>query len=69
MTQGYDVLKEGESTVLMRKSSWGSLIGHIVVALLTVWWTFGIGNLIYALIAHLTAEQVLLKQDTLEVLA
>jgi hypothetical protein len=30
-------------------------------ALLTVWWTIGFGNLVYALVAHYNAEQVMLK--------
>jgi len=63
MTQGYEVLNEGESTVLMRKSTWGSVSAHVIIALLTAWWTFGLVNLVYALIAHFTAPQVLLKQD------
>lgn len=36
---------------------------HVLVALLTVWWTIGIGNLIYAVIAHFTADQVMIKLD------
>lgn len=48
ITQGYEVLKEGEATTLMRKSTWGSVGIHVLVALLTVWWTIGIGNLVYA---------------------
>ncbi|HVM29522.1 MAG TPA: hypothetical protein VM305_01945 [Candidatus Limnocylindrales bacterium] len=66
MTTGYEVIREGEGTVLMRKSTWGTTGMHIVVALFTVWWTLGIGNLIYALIAHYTAEQVLLKMEAPE---
>jgi hypothetical protein len=64
MTQGYTVMSEGTNSVLMRKNSWGSVGGHVVVALLTVWWTFGIGNLVYAAVAHYTAEQVMIKQDS-----
>jgi hypothetical protein len=69
MTTGYEVLREGEETVLMRKNTWGSVGGHIVVAVLTVWWTIGIGNLIYALIVHYTAEQVLIKMEEAEAAA
>lgn len=63
ITQGYEVLKEGEATTLMRKSTWGSVGIHVLVALLTVWWTIGIGNLVYAVIAHFTADQVMIKLD------
>jgi hypothetical protein len=63
ITQGYEVLREGEGTILLRRSTWGSISGHIIVAILTIWWTVGIGNLLYALVAHFTADQVLIKTD------
>lgn len=64
ITQGYEVLSEGEGTILLRRSTWGSVGTHVVVALLTIWWTVGIGNLIYALIAHSGADQVLIKLES-----
>jgi hypothetical protein len=63
VTQGYEVINEGTGSKLLRKKTWGSAGGHVLWALLTVWWTLGIGNLIYAVVAHFTAEQVLLKVD------
>lgn len=63
VTQGYQVVEQGERTTLLRKNSWGSGIGHFIVAVLTVWWTLGLGNLIYALIAHYTAEKVMVKNE------
>jgi hypothetical protein len=63
VTQGYDILEQGEHSALMRRKTWGSAGGHVLWALLTVWWTLGIGNLIYALIAHYTAAQVLVRID------
>jgi hypothetical protein len=63
ITQGYEVISEGENTLLMRKKTWGSTSAHIWVALLTIWWTIGIGNLLYALYAHNTAEQVMIKNE------
>lgn len=69
ITQGYDVLREGEGTLLMRRSTWGSTGYHVIIALLTIWWTIGIGNLIYALIAHNTADQIMLKLEAPQVLA
>jgi hypothetical protein len=61
VTQGYEVLSQGEGSTRLRKKSWGTTGGHVLWALLTVWWTIGIGNLVYALIAHATAEQVVVK--------
>ena len=62
-TQGYEVLNEGENSVLLRKKSWGPGGGRALWALLTVWWSLGLGYLSYAVIAHFSAEQVMLKID------
>lgn len=50
ITQGYEVLREGEGTALMRKSTWGSTGTHVLIALFTAWWTVGIANLVYAMV-------------------
>lgn len=63
ITQGYKVESEGETGTMMKKSTWGSTAGHIGVALFTVWWTLGLGNLVYALIVH-KSDEVMLKLDT-----
>jgi len=62
ITQGYKVESEGDNSLIVRKSSWGSTAGHLGVALLTVWWTLGLGNLAYALIAH-KSDEVMIKVD------
>lgn len=63
MTQGYEVIEQGERTTMLRKKTWGTAGGHTLWALLTVWFTMGFGNLAYALVAHYTAEQVMMKLD------
>ena len=50
VTQGYEILEQGERSTLVRKVSWGTFRGHVLWALLTVWFTAGLGNLVYALI-------------------
>lgn len=64
ITQGYEVLEEGERTKLFRKKTWGTAGGHVLWALLTVWCTFGLGNLAYALFAHFGAEKIVLKIES-----
>jgi hypothetical protein len=44
-----EALKGAATTEL---GQWGTIGGHAITALLTVWWTFGIGNLIYAYVAY-----------------
>jgi hypothetical protein len=63
VTQGFATIEQGESSTMMRQKSWGSFIGHTIVAVLTIWWTLGLGNLTYALIAHYAAEKILVKID------
>ncbi len=63
ITQGYEVRSEGEETILLRKSTWGGSGTHVLIFLLTAWWTAGVGNLVYALYAHNSADQVLLKPE------
>lgn len=62
-TQGYEIIRQGEETALLRRKSWGSVAGHVLWGLLTLWWSFGIGNLLYAVAAHYAAEKVMLKID------
>jgi hypothetical protein len=63
VTQGYEIVERGERSTMMRRKTWGTASGHFVWFLLTVWFTAGLGNLAYALIAHFTAEQVFIKQE------
>ena len=44
----------------MEKKYNGSTGGHIAVALFTVWWTIGIGNLVYWLIVR-KSDEVMIK--------
>lgn len=46
---GWKVVEQREHTTLLEKRSFGSLKMHAVVFLLTVWWTAGIGNVVYAM--------------------
>ena len=67
MTQGYTVKEEGQTTLLMKKKSWGSAAGWIVtlvVALILAVFTFGFSFIIplaYAIYAHYTASEVLVR--------
>lgn len=62
ITQGYKIKSEGDATLIVKRETWGSLVGHLLVALLTIWWTLGIGNLVYALAVH-KSDEVMIKVD------
>ena len=61
VTTGYEIKSRGEDNALMVKK--GKHEKHGLVALLTVWWTFGIGNLIYALMPVKNEDEVLIKVE------
>ncbi|WP_239641854.1 hypothetical protein [Haloterrigena salina] len=63
ITQGYKIKNQGERSTLMKKKSWGSGGMHVVVAVLTLWWTLGLGNAAYAIYKYMTAEEVQIKID------
>lgn len=63
LTRGYKVKDEGQHSTMVKKQTWGSGSGHLVVAALTIWWTIGLGNLAYAIYKNLTAEEVQIKVE------
>ncbi|MEM4780042.1 MAG: SHOCT domain-containing protein [Halalkalicoccus sp.] len=60
---GWRVVRDGETRVVLKKPQYGSAWLHATIALLTVWFTFGIGNLLYALYAYLNSPTKLLTED------
>lgn len=40
--------EQGEDKAVMLKPNYGSFGGHVLVLLLTVWFTLGLGNVAYA---------------------
>lgn len=61
LTHGYEVVDAGECSALLRRRTWGTAQLHVVFALLSVWWTLGMGNLAYAMVARSRADRVLLR--------
>ena len=70
LTQGYGVKEEGQTSLLLKKKSWGSAAGWIVsiiVALLLTVFTFGLSwiiPIVYGVYTHYTASEVLLRIQT-----
>ncbi|WP_228371023.1 MULTISPECIES: hypothetical protein [Natrinema] len=63
ITQGYQVKSQGERSARVKDKDWGSALGHLIVAALTLWWTLGIGNVAYAAYKRYTADEVTIKVD------
>lgn len=60
ITTGYELQSRGESNALLVKKKNKN---HAMVAALTVWWTCGIGNLIYAFIPAKIEDEVMVKLE------
>jgi len=45
--EGWSVKEEHDNRVVMHKPNFGTMIGHLLVAVFTLWWSFGVGNLVY----------------------
>lgn len=63
ITRGYRVLSEGEASTRLKERDWGDAGTHLIIAVLTGWWTFGLSNALYAIYSHVTAEEVVVKID------
>ncbi len=60
ITTGYKVQTRGETNALLVKTKKKD---HLKVAILTIWWTFGIGNLIYAFMPAKVEDEVMVKLE------
>ena len=61
VTTGYKLESRGENNALLRKYKKKN---HGLVAALTVWWTCGIGNLIYAFMPAKVDDEIMIKLET-----
>ena len=61
VTTGYTIKSRGEENALLVKK--GKHEKHLLVFLLTFWFTLGIGNLIYALIPVKPEDEIPIKLD------
>lgn len=63
ITTGYEIKSRGERNALLVKKKKKD---HLKIALLTAWWTCGIGNLIYAFIPAKIEDEVMIKIENAE---
>ena len=50
---GWRVAEDGTERVVLKRPSYGSRLGHLLVGAATVWWSFGLGNVAYAAYEYL----------------
>ncbi len=61
ITTGYEIQNRGEANALLVKKKKKD---HMKIALLTVWWTCGLGNLIYAFVPAKIEDEVMVKLES-----
>jgi hypothetical protein len=54
----YKVAMDDDDYIFVKKKTWGSMTGHFLVAILTIWWSFGIGNILYGLYKSMASDAV-----------
>jgi len=63
-TEGYKLESSSDRQAVLVKRNMGGALGHILVLLFTVWFTFGIGNLLYATVCYYARkEELTIKLD------
>ena len=62
---GWRVAEDGTERVVLKRPSYGSRLGHLLVGAATVWWSFGLGNVAYAVYEYLqhTEYRTLRSED------
>lgn len=61
--RGYKIVSEADESTKLKEKDWGDSSTHFIIAILTIWWTLGFANLIYAIYSRVTADEVLIKID------
>jgi hypothetical protein len=60
--QGYSVSEQSDKHAKVRKNNYGSAFIHFVWFILTVWVTFGLGNLAYSIYAYVSkSDEVVIR--------
>lgn len=63
LTRGYRITSQGENSTQLKERDWGDGGTHLIIAALSAWWTFGLSNVLYAIYAYVTAEEVLITVE------
>lgn len=63
ITRGYRLKSQGERSAKLKDRDWGEAEVHVIIALLSAWWTFGLSNVLYALYRYVNADEVLIKVE------
>lgn len=54
---GWRLLAVDGDYAVLKRPNYGSLLGHVIIFFLTVWFTLGLGNVAYGLYCFLTSSE------------
>lgn len=61
---GWRIESEADDRVTLVDREFGSLAAHLLIAVLTIWWTMGVGNLLYGAYKYLAdSERTVVWKD------
>jgi len=64
VAEGYKLETKTNTQAVLVKRDLGSAFWHIIIFLFTIWWTAGLGNLLYALYRYFVkADVVTIKTE------
>lgn len=65
VVEGWKLKSRGDHVAVLRKSGgYGSIVGHGLIFVLTVWWTFFLGNLVYGAYRYMSgAKELIIKME------
>lgn len=58
ITRGYRVVSRDDGSTRLKERDWGDGGSHLLLLLLTAWWSFGLLNGLYAVYRYSTAEEI-----------
>ena len=65
ITRGYKTEQRGEKTCNLMKPNYGSTPSHLIVAILTCWWTLFVGNIVWAIYNYYqNSDHVIIKKQS-----
>ncbi len=67
LADGWRIEEDGHDRVVLKRPNVGSVWVHLLLAVLTAWWTLGIVNLVYAAVKYVNDSEraVLYAEDAL----
>ncbi len=57
VAKGWTIEDERPERVVMVDREFGSLVSHVLIGLLTVWWTMGLGNIVWGAYNYVSRSQ------------